>query len=73
MMPIPGVENYNAEFFATNKMSLRANNIEEVVDSVKRLLNDEILQKEIIENQDKNINKNSAKDLVDYVLNNFEN
>lgn len=73
MMPIPGVENYNAEFFATNKMSLRANNIEEVVDSVKRLLNDEILQKEIIENQEKNINKNSAKDLVDYVLNNFEN
>ena len=35
MMPIPGVENYNADFFYENKMSLKANKEEEVVNSLK--------------------------------------
>lgn len=71
MLPIPGVENYNAQFFAENKMSLRANTIDEVVTHVKALLNDKKLQQELIENQKKLINDKSAKDLVTYILNNF--
>lgn len=68
MMPIPGVEDYNADFFAKNNMSLRANNVLEVVDAVKRLLEDEELQNTLIDNQKKLINRYSAKSLVEYVL-----
>lgn len=73
MMPIPGVENYNANFFESNKMSLKANNIDEVVAAAKKLLIDKELQQEMINNQQKIINKNSAKDLVDYVIKTFNN
>ncbi len=68
MMPIPGVEDYNANFFANNKMSLRANNVNEVVSETKRLLADRDLQNELIANQKKLINKYSAKSLVEYVI-----
>lgn len=68
MMPIPGVEDYNASFFADNRMSIRANNITEVVEATKMLLKDLDLQEELKENQRKLINKYSAKSLVEYVL-----
>lgn len=71
MMPIPGVENYNATFFASNKMSLKANNINEVVESVRKILASTELQEEIINNQKKYINKNSGKDLVVFVKKNM--
>ena len=67
-MPIPGVENYNAEFFKKNGLSLVSNNVEEVVRNTKELLNDKDMQKVMVENQSKIINRNSAKDLVDFVL-----
>ncbi len=73
LMPIPGVENYNAEFFRKNGLSLVSNNIEEVVYNTSKLLNNKNMQREMIENQSKIINKNSAKDLVDFVLKNFDN
>ena len=69
MMPIPGVENYNAKFFEDNGLALRAQNIDEVVDKSKKILEDKKLQEDIINNQKKYINRNSAKDLVDYVKN----
>ena len=68
MMPIPGVEDYNANFFANNKMSIRANNINEIVDATKKLLSDKMLREELMINQRKLINKYSAKSLVEYVL-----
>ena len=68
IMPIPGVENYNAEFFKKNGLSLVSNNVEEVVRNTKELLNDKDMQKVMVENQSKIINRNSAKDLVDFVL-----
>lgn len=71
MMPIPGVENYNASFFATNGMSLYGNTPDEVVTCVKTLVNNKALQKDMIKNQEKIINENSARDLVDYVLQHF--
>lgn len=72
MMPIPGVEDYNANFFASNKMSLRANNLNEVIESAKKLLNDEELQNELIANQKRLINKYSAKSMVEYILKHYE-
>ncbi len=67
MMPIPGVENYNADFFAENQMSLKASNIEEVIKCTQKLLTELSLQKTLVENQKRIINKNSASDLVDFV------
>ncbi len=72
MMPIPGVENYNANFFESNKMSLKATNEDEVVKSLELLLNNPKLQKELTTNQKKIINENSALDLVKFVKNNFK-
>ena len=69
MMPIPGVENYNASFFESNGMGMRAKNLDEVVSVTQKILDDKTIQEEMINNQKKYINRNSAKDLVDYVLN----
>ena len=70
IMPIPGVENYNANFFEKNGLSLISNNIEEVISNTEKLLKDEKLQKEMIKNQAEFINRNSANDLVQFVINN---
>ena len=69
--PIPGVEDYNASFFAQNKMSIRVNNIKDLAKTVEEVLNNRNLQKEMIENQKKYINKTSAADLVKYIQENF--
>ena len=71
LMPIPGVENYNAEFFKKNGLSLVSNNVEEVVINTTKLLKDKNLQEKMVKNQSKIINRNSAKNLVNFVLNNF--
>lgn len=69
MMPIPGVENYNASFFESNGMGMSAKNPDEVVSVTQKILDDKTIQEKMINNQKKYINRNSAKDLVDYVLN----
>ena len=69
--PIPGVEDYNASFFASNNMSLRVNNVSDLANAVGRLLLDVNLRNEIIQNQSRYINKNSATDLVRYVMENY--
>lgn len=71
IMPIPGVENYNARFFEENGLSLVSNSVEEVLTNTNKLLKDKNLQKNMIENQAKIINKNSANDLVNFVLTHF--
>lgn len=72
MMPIPGVENYNAKFYSDNKMSLCANNENEIVEEIKLLLNDKKLSNEIVNNQKKIINENSAADLVKYIIDKYK-
>ena len=72
IMPIPGVENYNAKFFERNHLSLVSNNIEEIITNTDKLLKDKNMQEHMKENQSKIINRNSAKDLVDFVLKNFK-
>ncbi len=71
LMPIPGVENYNAKFFEKNGLSIVSNNIEEVLNNTTKLLKDKELQQQMIENQAKIINRNSAKDLVNFILKNL--
>ncbi len=67
-MPIPGCENYNANFFQSRKMSIKCDIIEEVVENTKKLLYDESLQKEMVENQRKYINRNASYDIADLVI-----
>ena len=67
IMPIPGVENYNADFFKKNNLSLVSNNIDEIIKNIKILLEDKKLRENMIINQSKIINKESAKDLVKFV------
>lgn len=70
MMPIPGVEDYNAQFFESNGMALNAHNIEDLVTKTRDLLKDKAMQQKLIHNQEKNIKSYSAKALVDFVLKN---
>ncbi len=63
--PIPGCENYNAEFFSKRRMSIKCSNIEEVARTTKKLLEDEIYRNEIVASQRKYINKNASMDIAD--------
>ena len=67
-MPIPGCENYNANFFNTREMAIKCNTIEEVVENTKKLLKDEILQNKMIENQEKYIRKDTCDKIADIVI-----
>ncbi len=71
IMPIPGVENYNATFFEKNKLSLVSHTIDEIITNTKMLLENKKLQKEMLSNQRKIINKNAAHDLVKFVMDKF--
>lgn len=71
IFPIPGIETYNSNFFSTKGMSLKCNSKEEIITSIKRILSDKNLKNNMIKNQKEYINKNSAKDLVEFIVNNF--
>lgn len=68
-MPIPGCENYNANYFSEKKMSIKCNTIEEIVNNTYKLLNDENLKEEMIENQKKYIDKKACSKICDFILN----
>ena len=67
-MPIPGCENYNANFFDKRKMAIKCDTIEEVVENTKKLLKDETLQNEMIEKQEKYIRKDTCDKITDIVI-----
>ena len=67
-MPIPGCENYNAEFFKDLKMSEKCDTIEEVVEKTKKVLENKELQEEMVKNQRKYINRNASYDIADLVI-----
>ena len=67
-MPIPGCENYNANFFEEKKMSLKCNSIKEVVEKTEELLNNKELQEELIKNQMKYIKQNTCDKISDIVI-----
>ncbi len=68
IMPIPGCENYNADFFEKRHMSVKCENLEQVVEGTKKLLEDESLQNQIIENQKKYIKGNTCEEIVEVVV-----
>ena len=53
------------------QVSLISNNLEEVKINTAKLLKDKNMQNIMVENQTKVINRNSAKDLVDFVQKNL--
>lgn len=68
IMPIPGCENYNADFFNSRKMSIKCDNIADVVENTKSLLEDENLQNEIIENQEKYIKYDVCEKISNIII-----
>ena len=66
-MPIPGCENYNANFFSQRKMSIQCNTMQAIVANTKKLLEDQNLQKELIQNQKKYMNKNVCEDIFNKI------
>lgn len=72
IMPIPGVENYNAKFFQQNQLSLVCNTMSEVIENTKKILADRNLQAEMMKHQNQVIHKDAAKNLVQFVMKNMQ-
>lgn len=70
-MPIPGCENYNANFFSSRGMSLKSSSISDVISNTKKLLADEKLQLQIIENQKKYIRKDTCDKIYELISKHF--
>lgn len=68
-MPIPGCENYNAEFFEKRGMSKKCNTIEEICEETQRLMNDDDLRNQMIENQKKYIDKETCTKICNLIIN----
>lgn len=66
--PIPGCENYNAEYFGSRKMSLQSKREEEIIENLQKLISDKNLQNELIKNQEKYINQKACENLVEFLL-----
>lgn len=65
---IKGVEPHNVSYFKNHGLSVYGKNNSEVIKYTFKLLKDESLQKEMIENQSKYIRKDSTKFIVDSIL-----
>ena len=71
MFAIPGIETYNMNYFKEHNMSLCCNNYLELKDMINELLYNKELQTKLINNQNKYINSESAKELVNIIKENF--
>lgn len=71
IFPIPGIETYNTNFFESHHMSIKCMKNDEVKEAINKLFKNQNLQNEIIKNQKKYINNNSAHDLVKLIKENF--
>lgn len=70
--PIPGIENYNANFFKNLNMAYVSENSENLVEYLDELLNNKWQVTKMKINQSKYINKNSTKDLVKFILKKYK-
>lgn len=66
--PIPGCENYNAEYFEKRKMAIKCDNIKDIVYKTKYLLENKELQEEMVNNQKKYIYKYTSDKIVELVI-----
>lgn len=71
MFAIPGIETYNMNYFKEHNMSLNCNNYLEIKDMINELLYNKELQTKLINNQNKYINSESAKEFVKIIKENF--
>lgn len=72
-MPIPGCENYNADYFDKRKMSIKCDSIEDIVKNTYKLLEDEKIKNEMLENQRKYIDKNACSKICDFIIEETKN
>jgi len=72
IFPIPGVETSNTEFFSKHNLSLVANNKEELIEYINTLLHNEKIYNKMINSQKEYISSTSAKDLIEFIKNNFK-
>lgn len=68
-LPIPGCENYNANYFSSRKMSLKCNSLDEVVSNTKLLYEDKSLQDKLVKNQNRLMPKNTCDKISNLILN----
>lgn len=66
--PIPGCETKNAKFFCERGMSLSCKTPKNSAVIAEKLVNNPKIKKNMVKAQRKNINKNAAKDICDYIL-----
>lgn len=69
-MPIPGCENYNAEYFNKRKMSIKSNSLDDIINNTKYLLEDIELQEQMMQNQMKNISRDTCDKIAEIILKN---
>ena len=71
VFPIPGVETSNTQFFKNHNLSFVANSKEEILDYVNKLLKDDEAYNKMTTCQRKYISSSSAKDLVNFIKDNY--
>ncbi len=68
-MPIPGCENYNADFFSSRQMCIKCNDIKETVKQTKMLLENKDLQEKMIEKQKEFIDVEACEKICNFIIN----
>lgn len=68
-MPIPGCENYNANYFSERGMSLQCHSVLEVVEATKSLLEDKKKQNEMVQKQRKFMHQDTCDRIADLISN----
>lgn len=69
-MPIPGCETKNAIFFQSHGMSVACNNIEEIVEATKNILENDNIRISMVKHQQQNIDRFAASNICDYIVKN---
>ena len=67
-MPIPGCENYNADYFSKKNMSIKCTTLNEVAKNTKMLIQNKELQKELMQNQIRYINRDTCDKIAELIL-----
>lgn len=58
-------------FFSNRKMSIKCDTMEEVIENTKKLINDINLQKEMMTNQEKYIDRDTTDKITDVIIREF--
>ena len=67
-MPIPGCENCNADFFEKRGMSKKCDTIEEICEETQKIINNESIRNQMIENQKKYIDKHTCEKICNLII-----